>query len=243
MGVILIVLRSLVFIIATIVCTIVALLGSFVAGHKWALGTQRVWSVLMLWAFGVKVVLHGSKPKVGLMMSNHQSYIDIWLIPKYAITVFVAKAEVKKMPLVGWGASAVNTVYVDRNSKESRQRTKDMIAARIKNGRSVIIFPEGTTGDGNGLLPLKPGMFFNAAEEGFPIIPTAIYYENSDLAWVGDDNMGAHFFRNFTKWSTTAHIKFGEPMTGSDGEELMEQYRVWMLNSLEGLRLESKFDA
>ena len=42
-------------------------------------------------------------------MSNHQSYIDIWIIPKFAITVFVAKAEVKQMPLVGWGASAVDT--------------------------------------------------------------------------------------------------------------------------------------
>lgn len=243
MGVILIVLRSLVFIIVTIVCTIVALLGSFVAGHKWALGTQRVWSVLMLWAFGVKVVLHGPKPQVGLMMSNHQSYIDIWLIPKYAITVFVAKAEVKKMPLVGWGASAVNTVYVDRSSKESRQRTKNEISERIRNGRSVIIFPEGTTGDGNGLLPLKPGMFFNAAEEGFPIIPTVIYYENPDLAWVGDDNMGAHFYRNFTKWSTTAHIMFGEPMKGTDGEELMEHYRCWMLKGLETLRMEVSHDS
>jgi 1-acyl-sn-glycerol-3-phosphate acyltransferase len=236
MGILLILFRSLVFIVVTVVCTVVALLGSFVGGHRWALGTQRVWSVIMLKAFGVRTVLHGNKPQVGLMMSNHQSYIDIWLIPKYAITVFVAKAEVKKMPLVGWGASAVNTVYVDRSSKESRQKTKNEIMERIKNGRSVIIFPEGTTGDGNGLLPLKPGMFFNAADEGFPIIPTAIFYENPDLAWVGDDNMGAHFYRNFTQWSTTAHIVFGEPMTGADGEELMERYRLWMLSTLEELR-------
>lgn len=197
---------------------------------------QRFWSVVMLRVFGVKTVLHGEKPKVGLMMSNHLSYIDIWMIPKYAITVFVAKAEVKKMPLVGWGASAVNTVYVDRSSKESRGATKEEIAERIRKGRSVIIFPEGTTGDGNGLLPLKPGMFFVAAEEKFPIIPVAIFYENPDLAWVGDDNMGAHFFRNFKKWSTTAHIVFGEPMTGTEGEELLERVRDWKLQQLERLR-------
>ena len=167
------------------------------------------------------------------MMSNHLSYIDIWMIPKYALTVFVAKAEVKRMPLVGWGASAVNTVYVDRSSKESRAATKNEIAERLRKGRSVIIFPEGTTGDGNGLLPLKPGMFHVAAEEGFPIIPTAIYYEDPDLAWVGDDNMGAHFFRNFAKLHTTAHIAFGQPMTGTDGEELMERYRLWVLAKLE----------
>jgi len=232
MGAILLFLRSIVFIVLTLCCTLVALIGGIPFGHKFALSTQRFWSVVMLWVFGVKTVLHGNKPKVGLMMSNHQSYIDIWLIPKYAITVFVAKAEVKKMPLVGWGASSVNTVYVDRSSKESRQKTKNAISERIRKGRSVIIFPEGTTGDGNGLLPLKPGMFFNAAEEGFPIIPTAIFYENANLAWVGDDPIGSHFARNFSKLTTTAHIVFGEPMTGSDGEELMERYRLWMLERL-----------
>ncbi|MCF8275880.1 MAG: 1-acyl-sn-glycerol-3-phosphate acyltransferase [Flavobacteriales bacterium] len=240
MGVILIAIRSLVFVLFTLLCTVVALVGSIFGGHQWALGTQRFWSVAMLRVFGVKTVLHGNKPDVGLMMSNHQSYIDIWLIPKYAITVFVAKAEVKKMPLVGWGASAVNTVYVDRSSKESRQKTKNEISERIRKGRSVIIFPEGTTGDGNGLLPLKPGMFFNASEEGFPIIPVAIFYENPALAWVGDDNMGAHFFRNFSRWSTKAHIAFGEPMIGADGEELMERYQLWMLKTLEGLRKEHR---
>ena len=241
MGAILLFIRSIIFIVLTLCCTLMALLGGIPFGHRFALGTQRFWSVVMLKVFGVKTVLHGEKPKVGLMMSNHQSYIDIWLIPKYAITVFVAKAEVKKMPLVGWGASSVNTVYVDRSDKESRQKTKNEISNRIKNGRSVIIFPEGTTGDGNGLLPLKPGMFFNAAEEGFPIIPTAIYYENPDLAWVGDDPIGSHFFRNFSKLSTTAHIVFGEPMTGTDGEELMERYRLWMLSTLEELKQGFKF--
>lgn len=237
MGILLIVFRSVVFIIGTLVCTIVALLGSVLGGHRWALGTQRFWSVMMLKTFGVKTVMHGKKPEVGLLMSNHLSYLDIWMIPKYAITVFVAKIEVKRMPLVGWGASAVNTVYVDRSSKESRQNTKNEISDRIRNGRSVIIFPEGTTGDGNGLLPLKPGMFHTAAEEGFPIIPVAIYYQDPDLAWVGDDKMGAHFFRNFTKWSTIAHISFGESMTGTDGDQLMERYRLWTLRSLEEMRL------
>ena len=238
MGAILLLFRSIVFLFLTIGCTLVALFGSILAGHRWALGTQRFWSRVMLKVFGVKTVLHGNKPQVGLMMSNHQSYIDIWIIPKFAITVFVAKAEVKKMPIVGWGASAVDTVYVDRNDKDSRVKTKNEISSRIKNGRSVIIFPEGTTGSGKGLLPLKPGMFHVAAVNGFPIIPTAIFYENPDLAWFGDDGMASNFFRNFKKWSTTAHVVFGEPMIGTDGEELVERFRNWELEQLEKLEKE-----
>ncbi len=222
--------------VMTLCCTIVALLGSLIAGHKWALGIQRFWSTIMLWVFGVKVVRHGGKPGVGLMMSNHQSYLDIWIIPKYAITVFVAKAEVKKMPLLGWGASAVDTVYVDRSSKESRKKTKWEIAERIRKGRSVIIFPEGTTGPADGLLPLKPGMFHVAAEEGFPIIPVAIFYEDPELAWVGDDDLGAHFLRNFRKFRTTAHVTYGEPITGVEGEALMLKVRDWKLQQLEKFR-------
>jgi 1-acyl-sn-glycerol-3-phosphate acyltransferase len=236
MGAILLFFRGIILIILTLSCTLVALLGGIPFGHRFALGMERFWSVVMLKVFGVKTVLHGEKPKVGLMMSNHQSYIDIWLIPKYAIAVFVAKAEVKKMPILGWGASSVDTVYVDRNDKDSRTKTKNEISNRIKNGRSVIIFPEGTTGSGDGLLPLKPGMFHVAATNGFPIIPTAIFYENPDLAWFGDDGMGSNFYRNFKKWSTTAHVVFGEPMTGTDGEELMERFRVWELNQLNKLK-------
>ena len=239
MGVILLVLRSIFFIPFTLVCTVTALLGSVVVGHKWALGAQQFWSRVILKVFGVKTIHHGNMPEVGLMMSNHQSYIDIWIIPKFAITVFVAKAEVKKMPVVGWGASAVNTVYVDRNDKDSRVKTKNEISKRIKNGRSVIIFPEGTTGSGNGLLPLKPGMFHVAAANGFPIIPTAIFYENPGLAWFGDDGMGSNFYRNFKKWSTTVHVVFGEPMIGTNGEELVERYRSWSVGELK--KLEKQF--
>lgn len=238
MGVFLLIVRLIVFVIMTLLCTVVALVGSLIGGHKWALGTQRFWSIVMLKVFGVKTVLHGDMPQVGLMMSNHQSYIDIWIIPKYAITVFVAKAEVEKMPLVGWGASAVNTVYVNRDNKESRKKTKLEIAERIRKGRSVIIFPEGTTGDGNGLLPLKPGMFYAAAEEGFPIIPIAIYYEDEGLAWVGDDSLGANYLKNFSKWSTTAHVAFGKPITGNNAEELLEQVLSWKLQQLENFKKE-----
>jgi hypothetical protein len=69
-------------------------------------------------------------------------------------------------------------------------------------------------------------MFHVAAEEGFPLIPVTIYYENPDLAWVGDDNMGSHFVRNFKRAYTTAHVHFGEPLNGTDGE--------WLLREVEG---------
>jgi len=197
---------------------------------------QQFWSRAMLWSWGVRTVLHGLAPKAGLLMANHQSYLDIWMIPKFTISVFVAKAEVRKMALVGWGASAVNTVYVDRSSKDSRKQTRDAITNRLRKGRSVIIFPEGTTHFGTDMLPLKPGMFYVAAEEGIPIVPVAIYYEDDASAWVGNEPIGAHFFRNFGRWSTTAHIHYGAPMVGNDPEVMAAQVKYWIEQEVAEMR-------
>lgn len=221
--------RAVAFIVLTLGCTLTVVIGRLIGlSHEFSLSVQQFWSRAMLWSWGVRTVLHGNPPKGGLLMANHQSYLDIWMIPKYTISVFVAKAEVRKMALVGWGASSVNTVYVDRSDKESRKRTREAIADRLRKGRSVIIFPEGTTHSGKELLTFRPGMFHAAAEEGFPIVPVAICYEEDRLAWVDDDPIGSHFFRNFGVPSTTAHITFGEPVTGTDAEAMMDEVRLWL---------------
>lgn len=234
---ILLFLRFIAFVVLTLGCTLTVLIGRALGGsHRFCLLVQQFWSKAMLWSWGVRTVLHGKAPEGGLLMANHQSYLDIWMIPKYAISVFVAKAEVRKMPLVGWGASAVNTVYVDRSSTESRKQTRDAIADRLRKGRSVVIFPEGTTHFGPELLPLKPGMFYIAAEEGFPIVPVVIYYEDDNLSWVGDESIGANFFRNFGRFSTTAHISFGEPIVVNEPEKAIEDVKLWIENEIEQLR-------
>ncbi len=229
--------RLIAFVVLTLGCTLTVLIGrAFGGSHEFCLSVQQFWSRAMLWSWGVRTVVHGVPPKAGLLMANHQSYLDIWMIPKYTISVFVAKAEVRNMALVGWGASAVNTVYVDRSSKESRKLTRDAIADRLRKGRSVIIFPEGTTHFGKEMLPLKPGMFYVAAEEGFPIVPVAIRYEDEKLAWVGDEPIGSHFFRNFGKWSTTAHIHYGAPIAGNDPDLMAQQVKTWIEAEMERLR-------
>ncbi len=223
--------RLLIFVVLTLGCTLTVLVGRAVGQpHTFSLAVQQFWCRSMLAAWGVRTVLHGHPPSGSgaLIMSNHQSYLDIWMIPKYTISVFVAKAEVRKMALVGWGASAVNTVYVDRKDPDSRKRTRSAIADRLRRGRSVIIFPEGTTQRGDVMLPLKPAMFFAAAEEGFPIVPVAIAYKNDDLTWVGEEPIGANFIKNFGRWRNEAHIHFGRPMTVSDAEATMQQVKEWI---------------
>jgi 1-acyl-sn-glycerol-3-phosphate acyltransferase len=233
--------RFLAFVVLTLGCTLTVVIGRLLGQpHTFSLSVQQFWSRAMLWSWGVRTVLHGTPPNGGLIMANHQSYLDIWMIPRYAISVFVAKAEVRKMALVGWGASSVNTVYVDRNNKDSRSKTRDAIADRLRKGRSVIIFPEGTTHFGKEMLPLKPGMFYVAAEEGFPIIPVAIAYEDERLAWVGDEPIGKNFRRNFGRWSNTAHIHYGAPIVDTDPERMMHHVKTWIETERERMLAEAR---
>jgi 1-acyl-sn-glycerol-3-phosphate acyltransferase len=79
-------------------------------------------------------------------------------------------------------------------------------------------------------------MFYIAAEEGFPIVPVAIYYEDDNLSWVGDESIGANFFRNFGRFSTTAHISFGEPIVVNEPELAIEEVKEWIEHEVIRLR-------
>ena len=111
---------------------------------------------VLLWIVGVKV----SGPRFdkigpGILMANHRSYLDVLFVPTSDFFTIVGKAEVKSWPLIGWAAKALGVLWVKRESKESRTKTRDNIIAAIKDGQTVVLFPEGTSWEGPQMLPLK----------------------------------------------------------------------------------------
>ncbi|MCA1762238.1 MAG: 1-acyl-sn-glycerol-3-phosphate acyltransferase [Flavobacteriales bacterium] len=110
-----------------------------------------------------------------IIMANHRSYIDIVLIPSRIPYVIVAKKQVKSWPVVGFAAQAIKVIFVDRDSPASRRKTRNEIVSRINQGLSVLIYPEGTTFEGPGILPLKPGIFKTASAEAIPVLPVLMY--------------------------------------------------------------------
>lgn len=164
----------------------------------------------------------------GVIMANHRSYLDVVFIQTETPSVFVAKASVSKWPLVSWGANALNTVWVNRSSKESRQKTRMQLKKRLEEGISVVVFPEGTTHRGPETLDFKPGMFHTVAEAELPVYAMAIEYENPRIAWVDDDLFLPHFFEIFGQRVIRVKIKFSEPMINADGDALREQTHYWI---------------
>src|SRR5208337_3268977 len=132
--------------------------------QQWAQKLNRV--------LGLKITVRGGLPEEGvLLVSNHRSYIDICAIGELIPVTFLAKREVSQWPLIGYGCSLVHVVFVDRKSPESRERSRIDVAERLLNNMSIVIFPEGTSFEGPGLLAFKPGIFRTAAKNRFPVVP------------------------------------------------------------------------
>jgi 1-acyl-sn-glycerol-3-phosphate acyltransferase len=128
----------------------------------------------------VKLVVHNperTSPVEGhVYIANHVSWFDIFalaaVIPRYT---WVAKAELRKLPLFGRAAAAAGIVFIDRDNRKAAFESYKSAAAEVRRGRSVIICPEGTRGKDYHLRPFKKGPFVLAIASQADVIPTLIY--------------------------------------------------------------------
>lgn len=124
----------------------------------------------------------------GFIFPNHVSYLEPVILFSILPSRFMAAIEVKRRPLIGWIAQAVDTVFVTREDRSSRhQAREDVKEAFMANSfPPIVIFPEGRLGPGDQLNPLRYGAFEMAANCGAPFMPCAIRYSRNDIAiWFG----------------------------------------------------------
>jgi 1-acyl-sn-glycerol-3-phosphate acyltransferase len=140
----------------------------------------KLWSRLILAAAGVQVVYRGGEhvpsDRSCVFIANHQSLLDIWaLTPALPLsTRFVAKQSLFQIPFLGWAMAASGFIPVDRANRTRAVRSLSRAAERIRDGRCVILFPEGTRSRDGRLAPFKKGGFHLALQAGVPVIPVAI---------------------------------------------------------------------
>ncbi len=140
-----------------------------------------------------------------LIVSNHISYLDIIVLASKIPGVFVAKSDVARWTLLGWLAKLGGTIFVDRTALRSGIVTAGKISAALQKGVNVVVFPEGTSSNGEKVLPFKPSIFFAALESNASILPVTIQYasidgkriseENRDVvSWYGSMEFAGHFW-------------------------------------------------
>jgi 1-acyl-sn-glycerol-3-phosphate acyltransferase len=140
----------------------------------------RLWARSIDWAAGVRVRVHGTEHLEGIhgavFIANHVSWFDISaLASEVPWCSFIAKSELRRVPLFGFAAECVGIVFLDRDNRKQAFESYKVAAKEVQRGRSVVVCPEGTRGLDYHLRPFKKGPFVLAIASQTPIIPTIVY--------------------------------------------------------------------
>ncbi len=195
---------------------------------------QYFWARSLVLAGGVRIRVHGGEHieqhDACVYVANHVSWYDVFclasVLPRWS---FVAKQELRSIPVFGRGAEAVGTIFVQRRSRKSATEMYEKAALRITEGASVVVFAEGTRGDQYALRPFKKGSFVLAMTAGVPIIPVVI--------------MGTREVMLRGQWLVHAgvvNIHFLDPIPTAglpfaDREHLVSQVWTSMANTMQSL--------
>jgi 1-acyl-sn-glycerol-3-phosphate acyltransferase len=149
--------------------------------------SHKFWGPGLLWCAGAKLEVSGLENVEGveraIFISNHQSHFDIPSITT-AVPIpfyFIAKKELKHIPIFGWGMWSIGMVFVDRNNREAAQKSMVKAARQVEKGKCILTFPEGTRSKDGKIQTFKKGAFHLAKKGPIQIIPIAVEGSKSVL--------------------------------------------------------------
>jgi len=178
---------------------------------------------------GIQIERQGrpSRRHPTLYAANHVSYLDIEVLGAILKASFVAKSEVATWPFFSWLAKLQETVFVERRVHRAAEH-RDEMARRLEAGDDLILFAEGTSGDGNEVLPFKSALFSVAErrphDKPLTVQPVSIAYTRLDglplgrylrpfFAWYGDMELGNHLWHAISLGRVTVVVEFHEPVS------------------------------
>lgn len=159
----------------------------------------------LLTILNVRLEVQHSPPSdndiTALVVANHVSWLDIFILLTQYPGGFIAKQSIRKWPFIGRLASQAGTIFINRDSRNAINPTNQAIEQTLKKGQRVIFFPEARTSDGLGLLPFKTALFQAAADTHTPVQSVALrYYDQSgkrtvQASYVGKTNLLVSIWR------------------------------------------------
>lgn len=181
----------------------------------------RAWSRKVLAILRVRTRVSGHPPGAGVpgvVVANHISWLDVWLIDSQRTCRFVAKSEVRGWPVMGWLADKAGTLFIQRQRRHHTAALNQQISHALGEGACVGVFPEGTTSDGRQLKRFFTSLLQPAADTGAPLIPVAIRYVRSngevDLtpAFIDDMSLAESLRRVLAAREIVAELTFLPPV-------------------------------
>ncbi|MEZ5605182.1 MAG: lysophospholipid acyltransferase family protein [Burkholderiaceae bacterium] len=197
------------------------------------------WSRLLLGACGVRLREHPAEGAESLaarrgghmLLANHVSWLDVFLVLAIAPAHFVAKAEIARWPLLGTLVSRVGTLFIERGKRHAVHRMNRRIAQALGEGRRVAVFAEGTTSDGTRLLPFHGNLVEAALHARAPVVPVGLRYLDGEhrptdaAVFIGSMAFVTSLYRVLTASSIVAEVHPLPPAEGETRQRIAEQSR------------------
>lgn len=181
----------------------------------------QLWCRQTLGIFGLRLRLEGQPLREPhLTVANHVSWMDICVLGALEPSRFVAKSDVAGWPVIGSFARAGGTLFI-RRGRGGAGPLLEKLTPALRHGDSVVVFPEGTTTDGTGVLPFHPRLFEAALEARRPVQPVTLQYglslDGRNLApYIGEDTLVPHILRMLAAPGLAVRVIYGPPVSPED---------------------------
>lgn len=178
--------------------------------------------------FNFEIELIGYDPRLMreknyLVVSNHMSYIDILVLSSIQPCVFVTSVDLGEQFFLGPMAEMGGSIFVERRHRGQINRDINVMTETLKAGHNVVIYPEGTSSNGERVLPFKKSLLMSAVQAGVDILPLTLKYVEIDgepfceknrdrICWYGDMPFFPHFLSLMKTRSVRAQLHFHEPL-------------------------------
>jgi lyso-ornithine lipid O-acyltransferase len=188
----------------------------------------------MLASLGIEYRVEGKPPTRGLVVCNHLSYLDILVLSAAMPCFFVAKIEIGGWPFFGKAARSGGTIFLDRSSLASAQTVAEQMTERLMLPIPipVLLFPEGTSTDGNDVLRFHSRLIDPATSLRVPITTAAVRYIVADgtpeieLCWYGDETFVNHLWKVLGVAGFEADLRFGDSRVYTDRRKAADETRA-----------------
>lgn len=218
-------------------------------------GLHKRRSILQSWSAGLLAVLNihvtfTTKGEIkdghhGLIVSNHVSWLDVFVLNSVIPMRFVAKSEVRSWPVIGWLCARAQTLFIERGKMRSAARINSSMAELLQQGESLAVFPEGTTTDGAQVAHFHSSLLQPAIDAGSQVHPIAIRYQDSrgershDATYIDQVSLGRSIWRILC--SPQLHVRLlltpALDVRGAERRALAMQARQQISTALEAMQL------
>lgn len=195
--------------------------------------STMAWSAKLMRMLNLRLKISGELPDkattTAMFVANHISWLDIWAINSIHPVRFVAKSDVRHWPVVGWLARKTGVIFIERERRRDTARVSELSAQVLRSGECLCVFPEGTTTEGEYMLPFRSSLLQAAVDTESLVWPVAVRYllpdgkVNTAVAYAGETALWESVYAIASQQEISAELIFLRPIPAQKDRRVLTQ--------------------